>query len=83
MKVIEPKNQKSCRVKEVGTGSVIDYVDFSTSCVRTCLVGKREDDVYNVMDVDTGEIFKVGADMCITHYANAALYLDMESEDKE
>ncbi len=81
MKIIEPKNQRSCRVKEAGTGSIIDYVDFSTSCVRTCLVGKRVDDVYNVMDVDTGEIFTISADMGITHYANAALCLNAESEE--
>ena len=89
MKIIEPKNQRSCRIKEAGTGSVIEYVDFSASCVRTCLVGERADDVnnvmdvYNVMDIDTGEIFKIGADMVITHYANATLCLDMESEDEK
>lgn len=81
MKIIEPKNQRSCRVKEVSAGSVIDYVDFSTSCVRTCLVGKRADDGYNVMDVNSGEIFTISADMSITHYVNAALCLDMKREE--
>lgn len=76
MKIVEPKNVVTTCITNVEPGEIIEYVDFSSSCVRTCIVGNGcTDDTIPIMDVQTGEIDYIGDHTYVTHYKDAQLLL--------
>lgn len=76
MKIVEPKNFVTKCITDVEPGEIIEYIDFSASCVKTCIVGNGcTDDTVPVMEIQTGVIDYIENNTYVTHYKDAQLLL--------